>query len=57
MAYALPVVTKEENIWVLRIQKTNGKTQEYRCSTEGQARQLALVLGRPEQEAPVAQAG
>ena len=31
MAYALPVVTKEENIWVLRIQKPNGKTQEYRC--------------------------
>lgn len=57
MAYALPVVTKEEDIWVLRIRKMNGKTQEYRCSTEGQARQLALVLGRPEQEAPVAQAG
>jgi hypothetical protein len=57
MAHVLPVVTKEENIWVLRIQKANGKTQEYRCSTEGQARQLAMVLGRPEQEAPVARAG
>jgi hypothetical protein len=57
MAYALPVVTKEENIWVLRIRKANGKTQEYRCSTEGQARQLAQVLARPEPAAPVAQAG
>lgn len=57
MATALPVVTKEENVWVLRIQKANGKTQEYRCSTEGQARQLATVLARPEQEAPVARAG
>lgn len=57
MAYALPVVTKEENIWVLRIQKANGKTQEYRCSTEGQAQQLAQVLARPEHEAPLARAG
>jgi hypothetical protein len=57
MAHALPVVTKEENVWVLRVQKANGKTQEYRCSTEGQARQLAMVLGRPEQETPVARAG
>lgn len=56
MAYALPVVTKEEEIWVLRIRKANGKTQEYRCSTEGQAQQLAQLLGRPEQEAPAAQA-
>jgi hypothetical protein len=57
MAYALPVVTKEENIWVLRIRKPNGKTQEYRCSTEGQAKQLAQLLARPEQDAPVARAG
>lgn len=55
MAYVLPVVTKEENIWVLRLTKQNGKMQEYRCATENQARQLALVLSRPEQEpkAPV----
>jgi hypothetical protein len=51
MAYAMPVVTKEENVWVLRLSKPNGKTQEYRCSTENQARQLALVLSRPEQDA------
>ncbi|MBN1203306.1 MAG: hypothetical protein JXB05_00080 [Myxococcaceae bacterium] len=51
MAQALPVVTKEENIWVLRLQKQNGKIQEYRCATENQARQLALLLARPEPEA------
>jgi hypothetical protein len=51
MAYVMPVVTKEENVWVLRLKKSNGKTQEYRCSTENQARQLALVLSRPEQDA------
>jgi hypothetical protein len=50
MAYAMPVVTKEENVWVLRVKKPNGKTQEYRCASENQARQLALVLSRPEQE-------
>ncbi|WP_224372621.1 hypothetical protein [Hyalangium versicolor] len=52
MAYAMPVVTKEDNVWVIRIQKSNGKTQEYRCSTENQARQLALILARPEAETP-----
>lgn len=52
MAQTRPVVTKEENIWVLRLEKPNGKTQEYRCSTENQARQLALVLARPEADAP-----
>jgi hypothetical protein len=52
MAQARPVVTKEEGIWVLRLEKPNGKMQEYRCTTEGQARQLALVLApRPEAEA------
>ncbi len=55
MAYAMPVVTQEENIWVLRIQKPNGKMQEYRCATENQARQLALVLARPEPERVAAQ--
>lgn len=54
MAYTIPVVTKEENIWVLRLQKPNGKMQEYRCATENQARQLALVLARPEAEAAAA---
>ncbi len=38
------VVSKEADIWVLRVQKPNGKVQEYRCTTEGQAQQLALLL-------------
>ncbi len=50
MAYAMPVVTKEENVWVLRLQKSNGKTQEYRCASENQARQLAMVLSRPPEQ-------
>ncbi len=47
-----PMVTKENDVWVLRIEKDNGKTQEYRCATENQARQLALVLGRPDGGGP-----
>ena len=39
-----PVVTKENDVWVLRLQTEAGKMQEYRCASESQARQLALVL-------------
>ncbi len=41
---AKPVVSQEEGVWVIRVEKENGKTQEYRCASEGQARQLAAVL-------------
>ena len=44
MSQVRPVVSKEADIWILRLEKANGKVQEYRCTTEGQARQLALVL-------------
>jgi hypothetical protein len=44
MADGKPVVTKEEEVWVIRLQTEGGKTQEYRCASESQARQLALVL-------------
>ncbi len=44
MSYTRPVVSKEADVWILRLQKDNGKVQEYRCTTESQARQLALVL-------------
>ncbi len=47
-----PMVTKENDVWVLRIEKDNGKLQEYRCATENQARQLALVLSKPDSGAP-----
>ena len=46
MAEGRPVVTKEDDVWVIRVEKSNGKVQEYRCASEAQARQLALVLGR-----------
>ncbi len=38
------VVKKVENVWILRVEKDNGKVQEYRCATEAQAKQLASVL-------------
>ena len=39
-----PVVTQENDIWVIRFENAPGKVQEYRCATEAQARQLAVVL-------------
>ena len=39
-----PVVTKEDDVWVIRLENESGKIQEYRCASESQARQLAIVL-------------
>ena len=39
-----PIVSKEDDVWVIRLARDNGKTQEYRCATEAQAKALALVL-------------
>lgn len=47
-----PTVTQEDDVWVLRIEKDNGKLQEYRCATESQAKQLAMVLSKPDTGAP-----
>ncbi len=47
-----PTVTQENDVWVLRIEKDNGKMQEYRCATENQARQLAMVLSKPDTGGP-----
>jgi hypothetical protein len=44
MATSKPVVTQENDVWVIRIEKDNGKVQEYRCASETQAKQLAAVL-------------
>jgi hypothetical protein len=53
MIQSRPVVTKENDVWVLRFEKANGKVQEYRCATEGQARSLAgLLVREPEAPAP-----
>lgn len=44
---AQPTITKEQtadgDVWVIRVEE-NGKTQEYRCASEQQAKQLAQVL-------------
>jgi len=45
------VVTCEEDVWVIRVENTNGKVQEYRCASEVQARQLAAVLSAQERPA------
>ena len=55
MSDAKPVVTKEgeaggDEVWVIRLQTEGGKLQEYRCASESQAKQLAMVLtpkGKP----------
>jgi hypothetical protein len=44
MSNTRPVVLKDADVWVLRLHTASGKVQEYRCSTEGQARQLAQLL-------------
>ena len=44
MSDGKPVVTKEDDVWVIRLETEAGKVQEYRCASETQARQLALVL-------------
>ncbi|QRN99333.1 hypothetical protein JRI60_10060 [Archangium violaceum] len=55
MSQVRSVVSKEADVWVLRLEKSNGKVQEYRCTTEGQARQLALVLSASAPVEPLAQ--
>jgi hypothetical protein len=39
-----PQVTKEQEVWVVRVERAGGKQQEYRCATEAQARQLVAAL-------------
>lgn len=51
MASGKAIVTREEEVWVIRIENGQGKVQEYRCATEVQARQLAAVLSAPERPA------
>ena len=47
-----PVVTKEDDVWVIRVEKDNGAVQEYRCASESQAKQLAAVLQAKPANAP-----
>jgi hypothetical protein len=39
-----PVMTKEDDMWVIRVESASGKMQEYRCATEKQAKQLFTAL-------------
>lgn len=41
---AKPVMTKEDDMWVIRVESATGKMQEYRCATEKQAKQLLTAL-------------
>jgi hypothetical protein len=49
---AAAMIRQEEDVWVLRVEQPNGKVQEYRCNSEVQAKQLALVLMPREQPSP-----
>lgn len=39
-----PVVSQENGVWIVRLERAGGKLQEYRCASEAQARQLAHAL-------------
>ena len=39
-----PKVLREDEVWILRVEQPNGKVQEFRCATESQAKQLALLF-------------
>lgn len=41
-----PQVTKEHEVWVVRVERKGGKLQEYHCATEAQARQLEAALSQ-----------
>lgn len=44
---AKPKLVRDADVWLVRIEQPNGKVQEYRCSSESQAKQLAQVLTSP----------
>jgi hypothetical protein len=39
-----PQVVQSEGAWLVRVPQGNGRTQEYRCASEEQARRLLAVL-------------
>jgi hypothetical protein len=43
-------LTRENEVWVIRVARENGKVQEYRCASEGQARALVRVFTAPAAE-------
>jgi len=42
-----PELQQVDNVWLVRIEQPNGKVQTYRCATEAQAKQMAMVLKAP----------
>lgn len=47
MTKTQPQLQLADNMWTVRIEQPNGKVQTYRCATEAQARQMAMVLVPP----------
>lgn len=41
------ILTRENDVWIVRVEKDKGKVQEYRCASEEKARQLTLILAPP----------
>lgn len=39
-----PTLSKEGEVWVVRVEGEGGQLHEYRCATEAQARQLLEAL-------------
>lgn len=44
MSTEKPSLKNEDGVWVVRVPRPNGATQEFRCATERQARHLLSVL-------------
>ena len=47
MTQTQPQLQLVDNVWTVRIEQANGKVQVYRCATEAQAKQMAMVLVPP----------
>lgn len=49
MSEAKPLLIQEDDVWVIRIERPDGKMQEYRCTSESQAKQLLQIMTPKEQ--------
>lgn len=39
-----PELVQLDGMWIVRVDRGNGKIQEYRCTSHSQAQQLTLML-------------
>lgn len=54
MALTRVKLAKVDGVWILQLRNTaNGKLQEYRCTSEAQAKALELMLTAPPATAPL----